>query len=311
MPYLKKIPGPTRRLQQEVNRLEGEVNRLQKEVNKQGAFPAGHYYSPIPAMDEVLEYFKSRKPLNPDLIDVNLNAKSQFELLNEYSEFYKDLPFLEKPEPGCRYYYDNNWFSYSDAIFLFGFLRKHKPKRIIEVGSGFSSAVILDTVDGFFSHRPQITFIDPDPNRLNSLLRKDDKGRVEVLEKKIQEVPSELFSSLESGDFLFIDSSHAVKCGSDVQLLMFEILPLLPPGVFVHFHDVFYPFEYPAYVIERGNYWNENYFLRAFLSYNHEWSTYFFNDYVASSFNDFIKDKMPLCTRNSGGSLYIQRKGKG
>jgi hypothetical protein len=102
-----------------------------------------------------------------------------------------------------------------------------------------------------------------------------------------------------------------VKCGSDVQLLMFEILPLLPPGVFVHFHDVFYPFEYPAYVIERGNYWNENYFLRAFLSYNYEWNIYFFNDYVASSFNDFIKEKMPLCIRNSGGSLYMQRKGKG
>ncbi len=287
------------------------IRDLHRQVERQGLFPAGHYYSPIPDKDEILSYIKSRQPLEVILHGIKLNEEDQFKLLNEYANFYKDLPFPEKQNPQCRYYYDNEWYSYSDAIFLYSFLRKHEPKRIIEIGSGFSSAVMLDTVDRFFSHRPQITFIEPYPDRLKSLLRNDDEDHITIIEKKIQEVPSELFSVLESGDLLFIDSSHVVKCNSDLHLLMFDILPILPSGIFVHFHDLFYPFDYPSDWLEEGRYWNEGYFLRAFLSYNCEWDIYFFNNYVASSFDKFIKDMLPLCLKNSGGSLYIRRKRKG
>jgi hypothetical protein len=258
-----------------------------------------------------LIYVKSKKKQGLELPDVKLNKESQFKILNEYIQFYEELPFPEQQKPEYRYYYDNGMYAYSDAIFLYCFLRKHKPKRIIEVGSGFSSAAILDTVDGFFSYRPEITFIEPYPDRVIGLLRSEDKDHVRIIDRKIQEVPSEILLALEAGDFLFIDSSHVVKCGSDLQLLIFEILPLLPSGVFIHFHDVFYPFEYPAEWLMKGRYWNENYFLRAFLSYNREWSIYFFNDYVAFAFSDFIKDNMPLCTKNTGGSLYIQKEKKG
>ncbi len=286
------------------------IRQLRKQIRKQGAYPLGHYYSPIPDKSEVLSYIDSRKPLNKSLSGIDLKEENQLELIHEYRHFYKELPFPEKQQQDCRYFYENDWYSYSDAIFLYSFLRKHKPKRIIEIGSGFSSAVILDTIERFFSHRPEVTFIEPYPDRLKSLLRSQDEGKVTIIEKKIQEVSLELFSSLESGDFLFIDSSHVVKCGSDLQLLFFEILPLLPDGVFVHFHDVFYPFDYPSDWLKEGRYWNENYFLHAFLSYNYEWSIYFFNTYVSFAFNDFIKDAMPLCVKNSGGSLYIQRKRK-
>lgn len=107
---------------------------------------------------------------------------------------------------------------------------------------------------------------------------------------------------------MFIDSSHVVKCGSDLQFLIFEVLPYLKPGVFVHFHDIAYPFEYPSEWLLEGRYWNENYFLRAFLSYNSEWSIHFFTTYVYFRFGDLIREKMPLCTKNPGGSLYIQRE---
>ena len=284
------------------------IRGLHEKIRKQGANPAGHYYSPIPDRDEALEYLESRKPLSPELRDVRLNKERQFELLQEYAGFYEELPFSEKQQTGQRYFYDNGYFCHSDAIFLYSFLRKHAPKRIIEVGSGFSSAVMLDTINGFFPHRPDLTFIEPYPSRLEGVLRGDDKDWVKIIGKRVQEVPVEFFSSLEAGDLLFIDSSHVMKCGSDVQMLVFEILPLLPVGVFVHFHDIFYPFEYPREWLERGKYWNESYFLRAFLSYNCEWAVYFFNDYVALTFGDFIKDKMPLCVENSGGSLYLQRE---
>lgn len=286
------------------------IKNINEQVRKQGAFQAGHYYSPIPSEEDVLAYVKSRK-FNSELVGIELNEQSQHELLNEYVSFYKDLTFPKKQTPGRRYYYDNRWFSYSDAIFLYSFLRKYKPKRIIEIGSGFSSAVMLDTIDSFYSQRPNITFIEPYPDRLISLFREGDRQQVRLIDKKIQEVPSEIFLALESGDFLFIDSSHVVKCGSDLHLLLFEILPHLQPGVFVHFHDVFYPFDYPTHWLTDGRYWNENYFLRAFLSYNSEWSVKFFNTYVHYMFGDLIKEKLPLCAKNQGSSLYIQREQKG
>jgi hypothetical protein len=287
------------------------IKNLSEQVRKQGLFPAGHYYSPIPSEEDVLAYIKSRKTPNSDLPSIRLNEKGQHEVLNEYINFYKDLPFPEKQTPGHRYYYDNDWFSYSDAIFFYCFLRKHLPKRIIEIGSGFSSAVMLDTIDSFFTQRPEITFIEPYPERLISLLRDGDREQVRLIDKKIQEVPPDVLLALESGDLLFIDSSHVVKCGSDLQFLMFEILPRLQPGVSVHFHDVFYPFDYPSEWLLEGRYWNENYFLRAFLSYNSEWSIQFFNTYAHFMFGDLIKEKMPLCAKNPGGSLYIKREQKG
>jgi predicted O-methyltransferase YrrM len=287
------------------------IKQLYGQIQKQGKYPAGHYYSPIPDKDEILAYIDSRKPLGRQLPGVNLNEKNQLKLLHEYRQYYKELPFPEKQKQGCRYYYENSWYSYSDAIFLYSFLRKNEPKRIIEIGSGFSSAVILDTIEGFFSQRPEITFIEPYPDRLKGLFKSHDGNQVKIIEKKVQQVPHELFSSLESGDFLFVDSSHVVKCGSDLQLLFFDVLPLLPAGVFVHFHDVFYPFDYPSEWLKEGRYWNENYFLRAFLSYNCDWDIHFFNTFVAFAFNDFIKDQMPLCVKNAGGSLYIKRERKG
>jgi len=284
------------------------IRDLYKQIRMQGAFPAGHYYSPIPSNEDVLAYVKSRKPPNSELLGINLNEKGQQALLSEYVHFYRDVPFPEQKTPACRYYYDNSWFSYSDAIFLYSFLRKWKPKRIIEVGSGFSSAVMLDTIDSCFSQKPEITFIEPHPERLISLLRDGDRDQVRLIDRTIQEVSPDVLLTLKSGDFLFIDSSHVVKCGSDIQFLMFEILPRLPPGVVVHFHDVFYPFDYPSEWLTDGWYWNENYFLRAFLSYNSDWSIQFFNTYVHFMFGDLIKEKMPLCMKDPGGSLYIQRE---
>jgi hypothetical protein len=303
-------------MKQAIKNLVRKAPIVGKYWGKQGAYPAGHYYSPIPAKQDVLSYINSRPSPGDELPGLNLNKEGQHELLVEFTKFYHELPFQETPANSLslslslslRYYYDNEWFSYSDAIFLYSFLRQHKPKRIIEVGSGFSSAVILDTIDGFFPDRPEVTFIEPYPERLLGLLRNNDKEQVRLIDKKIQDVATETFLALESGDLLFIDSSHVVKCGSDLQLIMFEILPHLKPGVFVHFHDVFYPFDYPSDWLTEGRYWNENYFLRAFLSYNSEWSIRFFNDYAHLVFGDFIKNNMPLCARNKGGSLYIQRE---
>jgi len=273
----------------------------------QGLFPAGHYYSPIPTRGEIYAYLESKQHEEKELPDIDLNEDGQAEHLRIFQKFYDELPFQEEKSPESRYYFSQSWFCYADAIFLYCFLRYTNPKRIIEVGSGFSSAVILDTAERFLHQQPEITFIEPYPDRLKQLMTPQDQEICKIIERKVQEVPIDAFISLRAGDLLFIDSSHVIKCGSDVQFLMFEVLPRLPVGVFVHLHDIFYPFEYPSEWLIGGRYWNEGYFLRAFLAYNSEWEIYFFNTYIAKIYRDFLAEKMPLCLKNTGGSIYLRR----
>lgn len=285
------------------------VGKLRERIRNEGVFPAGHFYSPVPSRDEALGYLQSTNGRDAELPDIHLNSQRQLETLRKFHAFYADMPFPEQQSATCRYYFDQSVFCYADAIFLYSFLRHVMPRRIIEVGSGFSSAVILDTVDRFFSFQPEITLIEPYPTRLNRLLRPGDKDRVSILEKRVQDVPVCTFKSLQAGDLLFIDSSHVMKCGSDVQFLLFKVLPQLPAGVYVHFHDVFRGFEYPEWWVEQGWYWNEDYVLRAFLAYNDSWEIYLFNHYAGEVFKEFIAERMPLCLKNPGGSLYLRRTG--
>ena len=120
----------------------------------------------------------------------------------------------------------------------------------------------------FFDNEIQCTFIEPHPKLLKSLLKQGDLERIEIVPRPLQDVDLELFESLRANDILFIDSTHVAKIGSDVNRIFFEILPALATGVYVHFHDIFYPFEYPREWIYEGRAWNEAYMLRAFLMYN-------------------------------------------
>lgn len=271
----------------------------------EGKYPAGHYYSPIPSPEEIESHY-SKAP-SDSILGVDLNKNGQRKLLEQFAELYDALPFSTHASGDSRYHYENGWFSYSDAIFYSCFLQSFRPRSVVEIGSGFSSAVLLDTVDSFFDVPPKITFVEPYPDRLKSLLKGADEENHLILNQKVQDVPIELFCDLKANDLLFVDSSHVIKCGSDLEVIMFEILPQLKPGVFVHFHDVFFPFDYPKEWIGDGLYWNENYLLRAFLSYNSQWQIRFFNTYVHHAFGDFIAEKMPLTMKNLGGSLYLER----
>ena len=236
-----------------------------------------------------------------------LTEDKQLDLLRRFQPFYKELPFPEEntPPPGTTS--TRAVFCYADAVFLYSFLRLMQPARIIEVGSGFSSAVMLDTVDRFFRNCPAMTFIEPYPDDLKDLLRPEDRRNVTVIEDRVQKVSTERFAELQDGDLLFIDSSHVMKCGSDLQYLMFDVIPRLPVGVFVHFHDIFDRFEYPSDWLMQGWYWNEAYLLRAFLAYNNAWGIQLFSNYACRAFPEFFAENMPLCRLTPGGSLYIRR----
>jgi hypothetical protein len=186
-------------------------------------------------------------------------------------------------------------------------MRHFKPKRIIEIGSGHSSAVMLDTNELFFNNQIDLTFIDPYAERLYGLMTKIDKKETTIIESDVQKVSINVFKKLQAGDILFIDSTHVSKTGSDVNYILFEILPILKSGVLIHFHDVFYPFEYPKEWVFQGINWNEDYILRAFLMYNNNFEIILFSEYLYRYHKNFFKE-MPLCYDNRGCNLWIEKK---
>lgn len=283
---------------------------LRQQVRDAGGFPPGHFYSPVPSRSEAQSRLKSLEADEFTVPDVDYNEKHHAALLEEFAAYYPDLPFPERQDGSCRFHYDQTFFCHPDAIFLYSFLRHAAPSRIIEVGSGFSSAVILDTLERFGTKPTALSFIEPYPDRLHKLLRASDEKKATILSKRVQDTPLEFFSQLGPGDLLFIDSSHVLKTGSDLQYMLFDVLPRLPVGVYVHFHDIFSTFEYPEnWVVQWGWYWNEAYFLRAFLAHNDAWEVYLFSNYVRLRFEDYLAAKMPLCLKDRGGSLYLRKTG--
>lgn len=267
-----------------------------------GAFPPGHFYSPVPAWDEVARDAGRIFRRTRALPGIDLREDAQVALFHELARFYPELPYGTRD--GLRYTFDNTNFGHGDAIVLYAMLRHLRPQRIVEIGTGYSSAVMLDTNELFLGGAAECTFIDPAPQLLESLLRPGDRAR--VLGQRVQDVPLETFTALEANDVLFVDSSHVLKTGSDVNFILFEILPRLQSGVVVHFHDVFHPFEYPqSWVCDLGLAWNEIHAVHAFLLFNSAFEITFFNDYLAHTHEELFRAAMPLCLTNPGGSLWI------
>jgi len=269
----------------------------------------GHFFSPIPSLDDIDAQRRVWGTYPPDTLpDVDLRLDEQRALLEKFRAFYDEQPFPAERGGSTRYWFANPSFSYSDALALYSLLRYLEPKRIIEVGAGPSSCVILDTRERFLDWRPQHTLIEPYPVHLLELFRETDLDRVRVLGEKVQDVPVSAFEELEANDILFIDSTHVSRLKSDVNYEFFEIFPALRSGVYVHLHDIFYPFEYPLMWSEEGRGWNEAYLLRAFLAYNDTFEIVLFNDLVAQRFRDVLERDFPLWLRNTGGSIWLRKR---
>ena len=269
--------------------------------------PPGHYYSPIPSDQDIAALARRAAPASIEGID--LNDAGQRDLLDNLAAFYPSLPFTDEPQPGFRYRYLNPSYSYADAIFLHTMLRHVCPKRLIEIGSGYTSALAIDTNERFLGGNLECCFIEPYPDLLRSLMTDDDRRRATVIAKPLQDVDLTLFDVLQSGDILFVDSTHVSKVNSDVNRIIFEILPRIARGVFVHIHDVFYPFEYPLDWLREGRAWNEQYLLRAFLQFNASFTIRLFGHYVTHRYPDWFSQHMPLCLKNTGGALWLERTG--
>lgn len=272
-----------------------------------------HFYEPVPDTRTLDDAVWSR---DSNLPGIDLNGELQIRLLREFAaENRAAWESLAKrfrsPQPG-QFALGNEYFDSVDAEILYGMIRRFTPRRIYEIGCGHSTLLVREALE---ANRTQDPFcacehlaIDPFPAEF---LCGEHNG-LKLLPKRIQDVPVRLFEKLRKNDILFIDSSHVLSIGSDVQFEYLEILPRLNPGVLVHCHDIFLPSEYPKdWVFKHHRFWNEQYLLQAFLAFNNEFEVLWAGNYMHTKHADLLRQHVPSYgqTKCCPKSFWVRRKG--
>lgn len=270
--------------------------------------PDGHFYSPnvdINFIESQIPSLWAKKTSSPG---VDYNHASHLDFFNYWAPSYIqnwNYP-AEKPHNWAppQYHDSNNMFIGIDAYALFIFLQHFKPKQLIEVGSGFTSFLTADVNARLLNNSIDFTVIEPYRDDIDF---EKISGINTVVRSIVQDIPISFFEKLNEGDILFIDSSHVSKVGSDVNYLVFEILPKLKKGVIIHFHDIFLPNEYlKHWILEKGMHWNEQYIIQALLQYSHGYEVIFGSGYALANLEDEI---IKLYGSSSiGGSLWLTKK---
>lgn len=277
-------------------------------------FPPGHFYSPIVDPDDPRVQQAVAIEAQPDaaLPGIVLNESTMYRWFKRMKAQYRAHPFPPELSSPSLYYYNNPFFSLTDALALLTFFQHARPRRFVEAGSGFSSCAAIDCNDRLLRGQTKLTFIDPHPERLLGLLPVNSQYRSCIEQKHLQEMPLKVFQELQANDILFLDSSHVAKTGSDVVDYLFRIFPVLPAGILIHIHDIFFPFEYPRdWVVRDERSWNEAYLLRAFLSNNSDYRILFFSDWFYKCRRSLVNTEMPLCIEHRGGSLWLRKEKAG
>jgi Methyltransferase domain len=263
-----------------------------------------HFYQPIPDTQSLPETLWTRPG---ELVGIDMNEAKQLDLLRRQFPKFRDEygQFATEPSQAQnRFYLGNQLFDDVDALVAYCMVRHFQPRLIIEVGSGFSSLVLGDAVAK--NTDSSLICIEPFPREF---LREGFPGLQSLIEQKVQDIDLDFFAQLESRDILFIDSSHTVKIGGDVNYLFLEVLPRLKPGVIVHVHDIFLPFEYRRdWVLDEFRFWTEQYLLQAFLTFNSEFEVLMANNYLNQYHEEALKAAFPDLSSWGGGSFWMRRK---
>lgn len=272
-------------------------------------FPSGHFHSPIPDPAQIAAHRDRLFPATPptSLPGIDLRLDEQKALLRSWKDMDLASVVAEIQAGSWRYTLEGqNSFNLCDAMLLHCMLRHLRPRRYVEIGCGLSSCMALDTNERFLHGTMTCTFIDISMSMLRPRLRAGDTQAHCLIEEPLQDQTTEIASMLEPGDVLFIDSSHVLKADSDVGHILFRLLPALRPGVHVHMHDVFYPFEYPEEWITKGWYWNEAYALRALLQHNDRYAITLFVSYIARMAPEALAEAFAAVPQRSGGSFWMR-----
>jgi len=261
-----------------------------------------HFYQPIPDTQTLPEALWDRPS---ELVGIDMNDSGQLDLLRrhfpKFRDEYEQIPIKSN---GDGFHLNNTLFGGTDALVAYCMVRQFQPRLIIEIGSGLSSLLLAEAA--LKNDSSALICIEPFPRKF---VRKGFPGLQSLIEKKVQDVDLNFFSQLESGDILFIDSSHTVKIGGDVNYLFLEVLPRLKPGVIVHVHDIFFPFDYRRdWVLDEFRFWTEQYLLQAFMMFNSEFEVLMANSYLNHYHQEDLKATFPNSPWWGGGSFWMRRR---
>jgi hypothetical protein len=235
-----------------------------------------HYHSPVPDTRELdpLDF----RPRSSLLDDLAVDVASQLALLEQIARWADETREFPVDGPADSFHWGNLFFGELDAITYYCLIRELKPRRIVEVGGGYSTLLAARAA----VHNGQTEIVCIDPNPVTEVVG-GSGADVRRLAVPVQRLPPEFFDDLGRDDILFIDSSHVSKIGSDVNYLVLDVLPRLREGVVVHFHDVFLPAEYPRAWIDGLAFLNEQYLLAAFLLFNERFEVLALNHELATT----------------------------
>lgn len=265
-----------------------------------------HFYQPILRSSEVAEW-----GAEDPLVGVDIHADTQLRLLAQLSEFASEVVSAtreSKTADVTSFDYTNMSFKSGDAEVLYEMIRRYRPARMVEVGAGHSTrmsrlALNANARDGYFCDH---TVIEPYPRPWLAGL-----GAQTVVREKVERVGTRYFEDLGENDILFIDTSHVVRMGGDVQHLYLHVLPSLRPGVVIHIHDIFLPREYPReWAASHKNFWTEQYLLQAFLAFNKEFEVLLALAYLSQHHHDELCRACPVYATEPGrvpGSFWMRR----
>ena len=261
------------------------------------------YYSPIPDLRSLPQsVWVEADPLRGIELDLDGQVGRVGQRLAPYF-----AEFDAAVRSGLGYDELNPSYPLPDARLLYAIVRDARPASIVELGSGQTSRVIAaacaaNASDGSSS---RYEAYDPFPIAVDATLA----GLAALHRTPAQEVSEEIFRALGAGDVLFVDTTHTVKIGSDVNRIILRVLPLLAPGVIVHFHDISLPYEYPRYLLEDyALYWAEQYLLQAFLSMNPSFEVLYATDALCRDRRAEVERAGLAGPGQSGSSFWIRRR---
>lgn len=272
-------------------------------LKKIGIFPIiKNYYEPVFDFDNLKYDLNSKR----NLPGINMNISEQIKLLNNLIH-YNELKELKLNElsSNSKFNIKNNFFEGGDVDIYYQIIRYFKPKKIIEIGSGYSSLIALEAIKNNKNKENFVTniiCIEPFENKWL------EKTGVKVIREKVENVKEDLLTSLKKNDILFVDSSHVIKPQGDLLKIFLEILPKLEKGVLVHIHDIFTPRDYPSkWLKEENRFYNEQYLFEAIMGHSSRYKIICSLNYLKNDYYNDLKKICPYLDKNSEpASMYLQ-----
>lgn len=257
-----------------------------------------HFYQPIPDTRELAKAYPKRSTL----AGIDWDEADQRDLLTQFKAYAGETTtFPAKASSPDSFYLDNGLFVGIDPHLYYCMVRHFKPRKVIEVGAGFSTLIAAQALKA--NGNGQLIAVEPYPR---PFIAKGVDG-IQHIAQKAEALGVSFFDQLEANDILLIDSSHIVKTGGDVNYLILDVLPRLKSGVIVHIHDIFLPFDYPEeWTLTNHWFWTEQYLVQAYLIHNSRVEILLANNFLAETSSDDLKRLFPNALKWTGGSLWLR-----